>query len=211
MKCIKLTYKSPVFGSVQCEELPFEEERCIDFGPETAMRLCEKGPEVEQLFTDCAEDLAFAVPEELSHLVVKAVFGELDECYSELQLLTRIYVRQEPTEEQHRQIIDWISGQMSDGWGEGVEQREVCSEEVAFENIEFDEESCSYEKNTRYATAYFYLHPWARGCQWTVELVGREPAELDIEEPDTAEELRQTVLKIKELVDQIVEELKNVT
>ena len=211
MKCTKLIYKSPVFGSVQCEELPSEDSRCIDFGPRTAMRLYEKGPEVELFLTEHTEDLAFAVPEELEGLVVKAVFGQTAEDRSELYLLTEIYVRKEPTEQQHQQIVDWIEGQMSDGWGEGLEQHEAYEQEVCYDIVDFDDDECEFDTTIRSDVAYFYLHPWANDISWRVELIDREEAELDIEEPDKYEEIRTTLLKVKELIDEIAEELKNVT
>ena len=211
MKCVKLTYKSPVFGSVQCEDLPNENERCIEFGPDTAMRLLEKSLQVDMFLEKCVEDLTFAVPEELQELVVKAMFGRTDECYSELYFLTEIYVREEPTEEQHRQIFDWISGQMSDGWGEGVELKEAYEEELTFEALSFNEDECKYEHDTQYVDVCYYFRPWSADARWHIELVGREPAELDTEESNTNEELRKAVLKIKELIDEVVDELKKIT
>ena len=90
MKCTKLIYKSPVFGSVQCEDLPNEDSRSIDFGPDVACKLYEKGPEVEEFLKENREDLVEHIPEELKSSVVKAVFGISHLEYGELYLITEI-------------------------------------------------------------------------------------------------------------------------
>lgn len=211
MKCTKLIYKSPVFGSVQCEDLPNEDSRYIDFGPSTAYMLYEKGEDVLMFLTERGEDLSAHVPEELEGLVVKADFGCCRIEYGEMYLLTEIYVRQEPTDLQNRQIIDWITGQMSDGWGEGLEQHPVYTESVVSRVPSFNETECEFEDEEVRATAEYFLHPWANDATWSVTLVDAQEVELDIDEPDVDEELRQTVLKIKELIDEVVEELKKIT
>lgn len=218
MKCIKLTYRSPVFGSVVCEDLPEEYVRHIDFGPETASLLFDKGPEVELFLTEQIEDLTFAVPEELKKLVLKAVFGEYDFDDDGAYMKTEIYAAQEPTDEEHKLIIDWISGQMSDGWGEGVEQKAAYTERVEWESSEFDPYTCTFETNLCYADAHYYLHPWTRDPRWRVTLGDYESAELDIE-PDAEceklienirrlEEVKAELLKLKGIVDEIIEDLK---
>lgn len=209
MKCTKLIYKSPVFGSVQCEDLPNEDNRCVDFGPDVACKLYEKGPQVEMFLTEHIEDLAHCVPEELEHLVVKAIFGSCELERGEMYLLTEIYVRQEPTDLERELIVDWIKGQMSDGWGEGLEQREAYEETVTVKVPYFDEDECGFADGEFEADVCYYLHPWANDIRWSVEFVSWQT--VDLEEPDTNEELRQAVLKIKELIDEVVEELKKVT
>ena len=211
MKCTKLIYKSPVFGSVQCDDLPTENNRHVDFGPAVACKLYEKGPQVEMFLTDNIEDLADCVPEALEGLVIKAIFGTCHLEYGQMYLLTEIYVRQEPTADQRSQIVSWIEGQMSDGWGEGLEQKEAYTESVDVKVPYFDEDECEYAEGEYEADVCYYLHPWAHDANWWVELVSCQTAELDIEEPDTSEELRQSVLKIKELIDEVVEELKKIT
>lgn len=211
MRCIKLSYASPVFGSVECFDIPNKEEQEAEFGPETALKLYERSSHTREVLEEYMEDLVDAVPEELEDLIVRAMFGCVDDNDYDLKFITEIYVRQEPTEEQHRQIVEWIAGQMSDGWGEGVEQREVHHEEFEYELYVFDEEDCEYQSSTRYADAYYHLHPWANDSSWSVKLEGRTPVDLDMEEPNKEEELRTTLLNIKKLIDEIVEELKNVT
>lgn len=182
MRCIKLSYTSPVFGSVDCYDIPNKHDQEVEFGPETALKLYEKSSRVREVFDEYTEDLVQHIPEELEGLVVKAVFGKLDAEDYDLKLVTEIYVRKEPTVEQHTQIIEWISGQMSDGWGEGVEQREVYHEEFEYELYVFDAKDCEYQSSTRYADAYYHLHPWVNDSSWSVRFEGRTPVDLDIED-----------------------------
>lgn len=211
MKCTKLIYKSPVFGSVVCDELPTENHRHVDFSPRTACALYDKGPEVELFLTENIRDLAEHVPEELQDLVVRAIFGISHLERGELYLLTEICVKKELTEDQVKLIEGWIEGQLSDGWGESLEQKEAYTEMVTANYPYFDEDECEFRDDEMRVEACYYLHPWSCNSYWSLDLVTCQAEEVDIEEPNVDEELRQSVLKIKELIDEVVEELKKIT
>lgn len=208
MKCEKLTYKSPLYGSVYCEDCIDSPDSRVDFGPYGVLQLYNRGDDLMRFLSDRQEDLKEYVPEELEGLVVKAVFGIDYVEDGKVYLLTEMYVRQEPTEFQYRLILEWITGQLSDGWGEGLEQQQVLEEKVRFNKPIFDEDTCEFAEEEIHSTAYFYVHPWSSNCNWVLDLVSNETVELDIEEPDKKEE----VLKdINENLVQILRKLEELT
>ena len=182
MKCIKLTYKSPLHGSVYCEGLQNGNDNCVVFGPYGVLSMYNKGEDVLMFMTENMEDLAPYVPESLRSLIVSAVFGKIDECNGGIYLLTEIFVTQEPTDIQYRQISQWICGQLSDGWGEHLEQTEVMSETVTFTQTVFDEDTFEFsDEETRY-TASYYIRPWADDSSWWLNLDSNETVEINIKQ-----------------------------
>lgn len=184
MKCYKLIYKSPMFGSVYCDDLFEESDNRVDLGPRGMYALYCRGNEVDSFLDSNIEELGEYVPDELKELVVQATFGKYDDDCCEMYFITEICVKQEPNDLQHRQIIDWITGQMSDGWGEGLEQREVFEETVYKKVPHFDKDTCTFEDDEERVYAHYYIHPW-KSSDFYIELVDKEIADVDIpcEEP----------------------------
>lgn len=179
MKCIKLTYKSPMFGSVSCEELIDDPKGYVEFGPEGMYALACRGCFVEQFLEKEQEDLADYVPEDLEGFVVKAIFGKYEEADCKMFLITEIFVKEEPDHAQLSSIDAWITGQMSDGWGEGVEQREVLEDRVRFNKPYFDESSGDFESCEEYCYANYFIRPW-RANGFYLEIAHKEEVELEI-------------------------------
>lgn len=184
MKCYKLIYSSPMFGSVYCDDLFEESDNRVDFGPEGMYALYCRYNSVDSFLDSNIEELGEYVPDELKELVVKATFGKYDDECDRMYFITEIYVKQEPNDAQHRQIIDWITGQMSDGWGESLEQREVFEETVYKIVPHFDKDTCTFENDEDMMCAYYHIHPW-KSSDFYIELVDKEIADVDIpcEEP----------------------------
>jgi hypothetical protein len=99
--------------------------------------------------------------------------------------LTHIYVNQEPTEEQYSLIVEWITGQMSDGWGEGLEGDTVFMETIQFTTTLFDEDTFEFTNEEQYYTAHYHIHPWVYGQDWNVEEMLRQTVELVVDEEPT--------------------------
>ena len=201
MKCFKYTFKSPLNGTVYCEGLVEEDDNRVDFGPYGVLQLYNRGQDVLMFLTDKLEDLKDYVPQDLKGLVVKAEFGDSVEYRGGLYLLTQVCTRRELTEDELDTLANWIRGQLSDGWGESLENEAVFEEDVRFDKTVFDEDTCEFEESYEHHTARYYLHPWQYSGNWTLELVSTEPVEMDIKE-DNKEQV------LKEINDNLVELLR---
>lgn len=183
MKCIKLTYISPLHGSVQCEDLIEENYGRIDFGSEGVYALYNRNYCVEEMLTSCIEDLVDHIPHKLKEVVIKAVFGKYNTIDGSVFLATEIYVKRQLDAEEGTLLEEWITGQLSDGWGEGVEQNAVFEEIITVNTRSFNEDECVFEEDCYNTTAFYYIHPWC--CEdWSLELGGNEEVELDIYCPE---------------------------
>lgn len=181
MRCEKLTFISPLNGSVYCEGLVNEDDNRVDFGPYGVLQLYNRDESVLFYLTDNLAELKSGVPDSLTDIVVSAVFGNCSEENGGLYLSTEIYVRRFPTEEEYRTLTEWIIGQLSDGWGERLEQEEVLRETISFNHTVFDEDTAEFTEEESNDIAHYYLHPWQYGNRWSLELKSRENVELDDE------------------------------
>ena len=204
MKCKKLTFVSPLNGSVYCEGLVNEDDNRVDFGPYGVLQLYTRDERVLLGLTEQCAELKSHVPDELKHLVVSAVFGNTVELNGGLYLSTEIYVRKDLTEPQQELLGEWIVGQLSDGWGERFDQFEFLRETVTFNRTVFDEDTIEFgEEEERYTASYF-IHPWQYGPKWTLELTPYyEDVNIDVEEDDRIAELQEAVEEMKRQIREL--------
>lgn len=60
---------------------------------------------------------------------VLSVHPSVEEWNDELWGVTEVQIHGELTPSEYAELTDWLSGQFSDGWGEGFEQREIKVED----------------------------------------------------------------------------------
>lgn len=187
MKLTKYTFKTPLFGSIACENLLPDTDGRIDLTPEQMCRLYDQGEKLLMFLTENIEDLAPYVPEELENVVLRAIFGECAMLGGRMYLRTFIYTEEPLTEAGIYQIQKWITGQMSDGWGEGLEQREWWTRRIKKPTLYFDECSCDFEEDEEYQEVGYYAEPWS-SKGFTIDL-----EEVEEVEEDTAFEIVATM------------------
>lgn len=178
MKLKKYTFKTPLFGSISCEEVLSDTDGHIELTPEQMCRLYDQRDKLHKFLTDNQEDLSSYVPEELTSVILRAEFGDFAMLHGRMYLRTYIWVEEDLTETGIEQIQEWISGQMSDGWGEGLEQRTWWEHRIEKPTIYFDEDCCEFETDTEYCHVYYYAHPW-NSSQFEIELEECEEVEED--------------------------------
>lgn len=181
MKLNKYTFRTPLFGSIYCEELFTQEDGRKDLTPEQMAYLYDTYTGAFGVFLENArEDLTFAVPEELSSCIVKAEFGDYGMYDSRVYLLTHIWVEETLTEEGIEKIQEWISGQMSDGWGESLEQDEWREERIQARETYFNDDTLEFEEDYVTYFANYYMNAW-NSEEFYVELFDQMEEELELE------------------------------
>lgn len=180
MKLTKYTFRTPLFGSIDCEEVLSDTDGRIELSPEQMCKMYDKGAELLIFLSKNADDLSSCVPEELSSLILKAEFGDCALISGKMWLRTYIYTEDDVTDSGLEAIEEWITGQMSDGWGEGLEQKPWKTERVQKPVVYFDEYSLEFEKDEEFCLTYFYVHPW-KSDEFEIYLEDAEDVEEEVE------------------------------
>lgn len=169
MKFMKYTFRTPLHGSIDCSDvLPKEEP--IALSPRKMCRLYSEYEELSEFLNNNLEDLADFVCEELQNVVLRAEFGDYAMHDGKMYLMTYVWTRGELSSEKLARLMDWILGQMSDGWGEHLEQQAWMEERVETPQIYFDEESLKFETDYDSWLVYYYIHAWVSDDDYQVVL-----------------------------------------
>lgn len=180
MELLKCTFRTPLNGSIDCEILRSDLHGPKELNSEQMATLFHRYAELHEFLDDNKEDLTHAVPEGLSSCILKAEFGDYTMYEGNLYLLTHVWVDEnELSGDLRLKIQDWITGQLSDGWGEGLEQREWKVDRVCGTNTYFDEDTLDFEKSEDYYNAFYYVTPWV-SHEFYVELVDFYKDEVEI-------------------------------
>ena len=201
MKCIKLTYKSPMFGSVSCEDLESFSCGHIDLSPETMEQIHHRSDELGNFLRKHMEDLVDHVPEQLKDIVVKAEFGDFTFDDFGMCFLTEIYVRRMPDALESSLISEWITGQMSDGWGESLEQREFMLDRVEWTQPSFNEDEGIWESEEFLTTACYYVHSWTD--KFYLDLIDDMVVEIDVPQEKELADLKLALEEIKKKIREL--------
>lgn len=181
MKLMKYTFRSPLFGSIYSDELFPDTDGSFDLSAEGMAAMYDKyGENLMMFLTENIEDLAEYVDEQFRGLVVKACFGDFAIQNGKMYLLTYIYALDELYDLGIKDIQEWISGQMSDGWGESLEQREWNREIVYRKHTVFDEYSMEFEDEEEPCKVYYYCKPW-NPHDFYIDLYDCTEEEVDVE------------------------------
>lgn len=183
MKCYKYTCNTPMFGSVYCEALGEPDSR-REIESENMLALYGRfSSEIDEFLKNNVEDLSEHICDSLKGVVVKAIFGEYDSDARDesIYFTTHIYTRRRLTAQEEVELQQWIEGQMSDGWGESLEQMECATETVYVKTTSFDPYLCEFEEDECTVDACYHIHPWS-SYGFSFGDGGVEEVELDIEE-----------------------------
>lgn len=203
MICVKYQYMSPLYGMVTCEDISSDYDY-YELDPKTMLTLYNRSNEVMDFVDNLEEDLVEYIHKELKEVVVKAVFGSTCMRDCKLYLRTEIYATRYLTPEEQDLLQRWITGQMSDGWGESLEQKEVTSETVEVNRPQFDSDQALFVNDYETVKARYYLNPWS-STDWKLELVDMEYEELELEAQSKETEIAQLKDEVKELVSKLRE------
>lgn len=138
--------------------------------------------EIEALFTRDKEDnLAQYIHSEGER--DSKIYGVVTEIWVGVKVIrgklyswTEITANSELTDDQKNALLDYLSGQFSDGYGEGLEQQEFASYTETETYEEYDEEEDEYYEDEYDVDVSCYLHLWNRD-DFELEFVDDEPEE----------------------------------
>ena len=200
MKLKKYTFRTPLYGSIQCEELLPDTDGRIELSPVQMARMYDiNGQELMMFLTENVVDLASCVPQEFRNGVRHAEFGDFAILGGKMWLKTYIYTEDGLNDEEITHIQEWIRGQMSDGWGEGLEQRAWMTDRVRKPVVYFEESTMEFDTYEELCDVSYYVNPW-NSEEFFVVLDDCEEVEEEEPKLDAQEALKQ----IQEMMAQIV-------
>lgn len=183
MKQYKYTVKGTILGS-RCYESYTE-----DMTPEELVEYME---EISTLFPrDPEDELAQYIREtgerdSLIHGVVTEIWVGVKNIKGTLYSWTEVTANRELTEIEKDALLDYLSGQFSDGYGEGLEQHEFNSYTETEESEEWDEEEQETYMSEYDVRVDMYLHLW-QPKNFHLEFVNAEDYEVkkvDLKKPE---------------------------
>ena len=205
MRTIKYTFRTPLHGSIDCSDV-LPDQDSIKLSPRDMCTLYSDHKELDEFLRNHKENLTSCVDEQLHHVVLRAEFGDVAMLNGELYLLTYIWTYSVLSDERIEYILGWISGQLSDGWGEGLEQRSWKQERVIRPYVYFDEDSLTFEQDEEEWFVRYYVHPWTYE-DYSIDL--HEVDAEDVEDPEMVASMsvmsyRRVVYKFTTASDLIV-------
>lgn len=134
--------------------------------------LLEYFDDIKELFTrDSADELAQYMWED------EPLYGVVTEIWVDVKIIdgmvyswTEVTAERELTETEKKCLLDYLTGQFSDGYGEGLEQREFTTYTDTEECEEWDEEEQEYYTDEYDVTVSCYFHLW-RSKEFKLEFV----------------------------------------
>lgn len=171
-----------IYGDSVFEGTPYESE-----GQEinaTAMaRLYESYPQLSEFLERNKEEMTQYIDSENKPLedVVRLELGDYGVFNSRFCLVHHVWIKGQPdeiSEEEIQAVEEYIMGQLSDGWGEGLEQLEWLNHSIEWSHPYFDEYSAEFEEEYFRDTVRYYLDPW--NSEIEITQLDSEECELDV-------------------------------
>ena len=186
MKTTHIRFRTPCYGRIYGDSVfegtPYENE-----GQEisaTAMsRLYESYPKLSEFLERNKEEMTQYIDSENKPLedVVRLELGDYGVFNGRFYLIHHVWIKgqiDEISEEELLAVQEYIMGQLSDGWGEGLEQREWLNHPVEWSRPYFDEDSAEFEEEDFRGTVSYYVVPW--NAEMTITQLDSEECELDV-------------------------------
>ncbi len=187
MKTTHLRFTSPCQCRIYAEEAfygtPFQEEGQLLDSFKTA-HLYERYSDLSIFLNHEQEEVTEFLDSKFIEKtdVVKMLLGDYGVFNGEFCLVHHVWVKgqlDEISEDAISEIQDYISGQLSDGWGESLEQISWMEDQIHWTVPYFDEYTLEWEEEERSSEVSYNLEPWGRGV--FVTYMDNEPCELAIE------------------------------
>lgn len=186
MKTTHFRFKTPCYGRIYGESVfegtPYESEG-QDIDASVMATLYERHPELSVFLDRNKEEMTQYIDSENKPLedVVRLELGDYGVFNGRFCLVHHVWIKgqlDEISEEEIHAVEEYIMGQLSDGWGEGLEQREWMDQDVEWSQLYFDTDSAEFEEEFFRDNVSYYLVPWNSRIEIT--RLDYEECELDV-------------------------------
>lgn len=186
MKTTHFRFKTPCYGRIYGDSVfegtPYESEG-QDIDASVMATLYERYPELSVFLDRNKEEMTQYIDSENKPLkdVVRLELGDYGVFNGRFCLVHHVWIKgqlDEIPEEEIHAVEEYIMGQLSDGWGEGLEQREWMNHYVEWSRPYFDEYSADFEEEDFRDNVRYYVVPWNSGVEITQ--LDSEECELDV-------------------------------
>ena len=197
MKTTHFRFMTPcygrIYGDTVFEGTPYESEG-QEIDAAAMARLYEWHPQLSQFLERNKEEMTQYIDSENKPLedVVRLELGDYGVFNGQFCLVHHVWIKgqlDEISEEEIQAVEEYIMGQLSDGWGEGLEQRAWLTQSVEWTRPYFDEYSADFEEEYFSDTVSYYLVPWNSAIEITQ--LDSEECELDVSAEPLATMKRQ--------------------
>ena len=168
MKTTHFRFKTPCYGRIYGESVfegtPYESEG-QDIDASVMATLYERHPELSVFLDRNKEEMTQYIDSENKPLedVVRLELGDYGVFNGKFCLVHHVWIKgqlDEISEEEIHAVEEYIMGQLSDGWGEGLEQRAWMSHYIEWSQPYFDTDSAEFEEEYFRDDVSYYLEPW---------------------------------------------------
>lgn len=186
MKTTHIRFRTPchgrIYGDSVFEGTPYENDG-QEINATVMARLYESYPQLSEFLERNKEEMTQYIDSENKPLedVVRLELGDYGVFDGRFCLVHNVWIKGQPdeiSEEELSAVKEYIMGQLSDGWGEGLEQREWMNHYVEWSRPYFDEYSADFEEEDFRDNVSYYLVPWNREIEITQ--LDSEECELDV-------------------------------
>ena len=154
MKTTHFRFKTPCYGRIYGDSVfegtPYESEG-QDIDASVMATLYERHPELSVFLDRNKEEMTQYIDSANKPLedVVRLELGDYGVFNGRFCLVHHVWIKgqlDEISEEEIHAVEEYIMGQLSDGWGEGLEQREWMDHDVEWSRLYFDTDSAEFEE-----------------------------------------------------------------
>ena len=186
MKTTHFRFKTPCYGRIYGESVfegtPYENEG-QDIDASVMATLYERHPELSVFLDRNKEEMTQYIDSENKPLedVVRLELGDYGVFNGRFCLVHHVWIKgqlDEISEEEIHAVEEYIMGQLSDGWGEGLEQREWMDQDVEWSQLYFDTDSAEFEEEYFRDNVSYYLVPW--NTKMEITRLDYEECELEV-------------------------------
>ena len=186
MKTTHFRFRTPCYGRIYGDSVfegtPYENEG-QEIGATAMAHLYERYPQLSEFLERNKEEMTQYIDSENKPLedVVRLELGDYGVFDGRFCLVHHVWIKGQPDEISEEELLaveEYIMGQLSDGWGEGLEQREWMNHDVEWSHPYFDEYSADFEEEYFRDTVSYYLAPW--NPKMEITQLDSEECELDV-------------------------------